>query len=561
MATGDVDPADQWVRDPATGEYQLRSPGDTRPMEIVPAPPVPAQSGGHGHGRGGAGGGGGRSGGGGGGGRSGGRPGGRAARRRGGKGGRAGKRRVLPWVAGTVAFVLIGGAAAAYGVYQHFNGNINSMDVHPGGSRADDDHGPLNILILGTDSRKGLGSTYGDTGSVGHADTTILLHVSADRSNATAVSIPRDLITDVPECQTGNKTIPGSKNVQFNTSLGQDDRDPGCTWKTTEQLMGITINHFMMVNFEAVKTLSDAVGGVPVCAAHDIDDPKSHLHMTAGRHIVKGDQALAFVRTRHSVGFGGDLTRIPLQQQFLSSLIRKIKSNGTLTDPTKLWSLADAATKALTVDSGIGSIAKLEGLARDLGDVDTKNITFATVPVIDDPNNKNWVVLKPGDAQSLFRMVREDESLTAVKKKKAAAAKKAAANGPAARVAKANAAAAAEVRVKVVNGSGVIGQAQETIDWMQNQKGYRLSSNGLNAAPRPATTLVYAPGQEAEAKRLVEDFGLPDSALKPSASAGQQLVLTLGKDFTSPGTPVQAPKKAPADLQHVQANDTNQCAK
>src|SRR5262249_48087388 len=130
----------------------------------------------------------------------------------------------------------------------HFNDNIHSVEVDPGGTRADDSKGPLNILVLGTDSREGLGSSYGDKGSVGHADTTILLHVSADRSNATAVSIPRDLMVDIPGCQTGDTKIEGTADAQFNTSLGQDGRDPGCTWKTTEKLMGLTINHFMMVN-------------------------------------------------------------------------------------------------------------------------------------------------------------------------------------------------------------------------------------------------------------------------------------------------------------------------
>src|SRR5205807_7227239 len=97
--------------------------------------------------------------------------------------------------------------------------------------------GPMNILVIGTDSREGLGRQYGDAGSVGHADTTILFHVSKDRTNATALSIPRDLITDIPDCPTkqkdgSTKIIPGEHNVRFNTSLGQEGRDPGCTMRT-----------------------------------------------------------------------------------------------------------------------------------------------------------------------------------------------------------------------------------------------------------------------------------------------------------------------------------------
>ncbi|MFD0528542.1 LCP family protein [Kitasatospora arboriphila] len=264
------------------------------------------------------------------------------------------------------------------------------MDVHVGteSERPHAIEGAVNVLVIGTDSRVGLGRAYGDEGSTGHADTTLLLHVSRDRTNATVLSIPRDLMVQIPECRTGDRRIPGKRRAMFNTSLGEDGRDPGCTWTTVEKLTGIRVDHFMMVNFEAVKTLSTAVGGVEVCAAKNIDDPDSHLRMTRGRHVVQGEEALAFVRTRHAVGLGGDLTRIPLQQQFLSSMIRKIKSTDTLTSPTKLWQLADAATKALTVDSGIDDVRRLKDLALELGRVDAGHITFATVPVQDDPRNK-----------------------------------------------------------------------------------------------------------------------------------------------------------------------------
>ncbi|WP_344447432.1 LCP family protein, partial [Kitasatospora nipponensis] len=245
----------------------------------------------------------------------------------------------------------------------------------------------------------GLGRDYGDEGSEGHADTTLLFHISKDRTNATVLSIPRDLMVPIPECENAaGKKIPGSARGMFNTSLGQDGRDPGCTWKTVEKMTGIHVDHFVMVDFNAVKTLSTAVGGVEVCAAKDINDKDSHLKMSKGKHVVQGEEALAFVRTRHAVGLGGDLTRIPLQQQFISSMIRKIKSSDTLTSPTKLWNLADAATKAHTVDSAIKSVDKLKDLALDLSKVNTQNITFTTVPVLDDPKDENRLVLNDKDA-------------------------------------------------------------------------------------------------------------------------------------------------------------------
>lgn len=488
--------------------------------------------------------------------------GGRAARRKASRTPTRG-RRALKWTAGVGGFVLVAGCAGGIYAYQHLNGNITGVDVNLG----DEAHRPkaatkaVNILIIGTDSREGLGKKYGDEGSVGHADTTFLFHVSADRTNATAVSIPRDLLVDIPECKTGDKVIPGTDRAMFNTSLGQDGRDPGCTWKTVEKLTGVRVDHFVEVNFEAVKTLSTAVGGVEVCAAKDLVDPKSHLNMKAGHHVIKGDEALAFVRTRHAVGFGGDLTRIPLQQQFISGLIRKVKSDGTLTDPTKVWNLADAATKALTVDQSIAGVLKLKDLAQDLSAVDTKHITFTTVPVIDDTEDKNRLALKQPDASQLFQMVAADRSLTKVKKKGTASASASAAASPAATTK----AAPADVRVTVKNGSGVTGQAQATVEWMQNTKGYLRSSNGFNAPSTEKTTLYYAPDHADQARTLAEAMGLPATQMKATTEYGtgekDPMLLILGKDFTAPGISLTAPTVAPSDLQRVQADDTNLCAK
>ncbi|WP_169797109.1 LCP family protein, partial [Streptacidiphilus griseoplanus] len=269
--------------------------------------------------------------------------------------------------------------------------------------------------------------------------------------------------------------------------------------------------------------------------------------------------ALAFVRTRHAVGFGGDLTRIPLQQQFISGLIRKVKSDGTLTSPSKLWSLADAATKALTVDQSIASVLKLKDLAQDLGTVDTKHITFTTAPVLDDPTDKNRLVLKEPDATQLFAMVAADKSLTKVKKKTTAASS--AKPSPAATTK----AAPADVRVTVKNGSGVTGQAQATVDWMQNTQGYLRSSNGANAPDTAKTTLYYAPNHADQARTLAAAMGLPASQMKATTQYGtgdkDPMLLILGRDFKQPGVSLSAPTAAPSNIQRVEADDTSVCAK
>ncbi|WP_328956590.1 LCP family protein [Kitasatospora purpeofusca] len=516
-------------------------------------------------------------------------PGGRAARRRALTARRTRRRRVLKWTGGLAAFALVAGCGGAYYAYQHFNNNITAVKVRLGNEaeRPKPAGDALNILVIGTDSREGLGREYGDEGSTGHADTTLLFHIAKDRSNATALSIPRDLMVPVPDCQTPDgKAIPGTARTMFNNSLGQEGRDPGCTWKTVEKVTGIRVDHFVMVNFDAVKTLSTAVGGVEVCAAKDINDPDSHLRMSKGRHVVQGDEALAFVRTRHAVGLGGDLTRIPLQQQFIGSMIRSIKSSDTLTNPAKLWKLADSATKALTVDSGIGSVDKLKDLALDLSKVDSGKITFATVPVLDDPADENRLVLKQPDAAQLFSMVGGDRSLTepaagaAAPEAPAASAPEAPATtsapaAPAATAAPGGAASTAaaavdakDLRVTVRNGTGTPGQAQQTVDRLV-AKGYAKAATAANVPAAATTSIAHPAGKAAEAAALAAALGLPAGAVKadPKLGARDGLVLVLGKDAPAAAaagaaaTPAPVPSEAPKDLQRVQGDDIDVCAK
>ncbi|MGA5205394.1 LCP family protein [Streptomyces variegatus] len=574
----DIDPADQWVLNPDTGEYELRLAPSAAQSS------VPGQRGSGGRGTTGTGGAAcarktapaRRSGAA--------APGDEAPspRRRTGvpaeaAAGRRGRRpvqkkakgkKVLVWTGASLAFVLVGASGAAYLYYEHLNSNITSVSDDGAGTGGFSKDRAINILLVGTDKRTGKGNEgYGDSGSSGHADTTLVLHVSKDRTNATVLSIPRDLITDIPDCPTtqedgSEKVIPGKQRTRFNNSLGQEDRTPSCTMRTITELTGLKMDHFMVADFNAVKTLTSAVGGVDVCLAKDIKDPDSKLDLPKGEHTIEGEEALAFVRTRHSVGFGGDLSRIELQQQFLGSMMRKLKSNDTLTSPSKMIKLAEAGTKALTVDSQISTIKKLADLGAELGKFDTKNLTFATVPVVDNPAEKvkATVVLKEPQAQQLFAMVREDVSLSDVKqqKKKEKAAEAARLKG--------TKAPASEVRVRILNGGAVTGSAQETLSWLQVQEGVTKSENAGNAEqPLAKTTLEYAPDQAAQARRLAGIMGLSGAAMKPGESVTNSqgvpaMTLTLGKDFERAGVPLTTPEKVPDDVQKATA-DKVECAK
>ncbi|MEV8036160.1 LCP family protein [Streptomyces sp. NPDC086182] len=549
-----IDPADQWVLDPETGDYRPRSDAGDAPAPTVPPQggrrarregerrPVPEPREGH-------------------------RRNGTAKSR---KAKRSKKRKALIWTAGTLGFVLLAGSTGAYLLYRHLDGNISTVDVGTAGSKNATSKDAVNILVIGTDSRIGLGGKYGDAGSVGHADTTILFHVAKDRSNATAMSIPRDMVTGIPDCPTKQKdgssrTISGTPEAtfspRFNESLGQKGRDPGCTMRTVAKITGLPIDHFILVNFEAVKTLSTAVGGVPICLTHAIDDTDpngqgSHLHLSRGPHTVQGEQALQFVRTRHSLKNGSDLDRIDLQKQFLGSMIRQMKSGDTLSDPRKLFKLANAATKSLTVDTGIGGVGKLTDLAKDLNRVDSEHITFTTFPVVDNPAEgkiHKTVVVDKTRAPALFAAIKNDVSLTELgKKPKAADAKL--------RGSKAD---PSQVRVVVYNGGGPPGAAQTTLQWLQNTKGVTHSSNGGNAsgAKQDRTTLTYGPDQADQARALAAMMGLTASALHPGTKdlgSGSDMTLTLGRDYQGPGVPLTDPDKPPVGIPQSHA-DKNVC--
>ncbi|MFJ9132018.1 LCP family protein [Streptomyces sp. NPDC102256] len=477
-------------------------------------------------------------------------------------------KKVLLWTGGTMAFVLIAASGAAYAYLKHLEGNVQATDIGDSGKDGFSKDEAFNILIIGTDKRTGKGNEgYGDKNSVGHADTNILLHVSKDRTNATAMSIPRDLIVDIPECRTKlddgtEKVIQPTRNVRFNTSLGQEDRNPGCTMDTVKAVTGISVDHFAMVDFNAVKTLTSAVGGVEVCLAKDVDDPDSHLKLSAGKHTIEGEQALAFVRTRHSFGNQGDLDRIKVQQQFMASLMRKMSSSDTLTNPKKLIDLAEAATKALTVDTGIAKVTTLKDMALELKKVPPKNITFTTVPVIDNPADgviHKTVIVNPTTSQPVFDAIKNDVSFTAVKQK----AKKEKAE-VAARL-KGSRSSASDIRVDIYNGGAEAGSAQETLNWLQNTEGVLKSSQLGNADETlDKTSLEYSPDQADQARKLADLMGLPASAMKPGKSEKNAqglpaIVLTLGKDFKGAGVPLTASTKAP-DVDKSTADKTV-CAK
>jgi LCP family protein required for cell wall assembly len=438
-------------------------------------------------------------------------------------------------------------------IYRHLNGNLHSDPLFAGvtgnaGTEKPDPfgHTPLNILLIGSDTRSTaadcqLGGGCSSGGQGANADVEMVVHLAADRSNATVMSIPRDTVTGLPACRTSQGNLVPARTGQINSLLAYG---PGCTVAAVHQLTGIPIDHFVMVDFAGVIAMSDAVGGASICVSDNVYDPYSRLRLTRGTHTLKGLGALEFVRSRHAFGDGSDLGRTYAQHLFLSAVIRNLKSARTLASPGTLYSLADAATRALTVDNGLASITSLLGLATDLDEVPTERITFTTMPNGPDPANRDRI--RPGPAApALFAAITDDRPLTRPKPSTAggsagpsgAATTPAGATSPAGTSALAPAGTSSSatvhpsrVAVLVENGSGHAGRAAAVVTSLRDQ-GFSRRTRYSTTAVTATTTLTYGPSALAAANTVAQALHLPAGAIRPGSRA--VVLLVIGQDWTS----------------------------
>jgi LCP family protein required for cell wall assembly len=238
----------------------------------------------------------------------------------------------------------------------------------------------------------------------------MLLHVSEDHSSAVVVSFPRDLVIPQPKCvdPETEKTAGAVAAQPLNASFERGGLS--CVVATISDLTGLTIEYAALMSFDAVVQMTNAVGGVPVCLTEPVRDKRSGLDLPAGTSTISGATALAFLRTRHGVGDGSDLSRIASQQQYLSSLIRTIKSNDTLTDVTKLYGLAQVAAKNVKLSTSLTNITRMVAMARTLQTVDLDKLALVQYPVGTDPNNVNKVIPNKALAATLVEAIASDQS-------------------------------------------------------------------------------------------------------------------------------------------------------
>ncbi|MFC9245980.1 LCP family protein [Streptomyces sp. NPDC057136] len=320
--------------------------------------------------------------------------------------------RIAAW---TAAAAVVAAAGAGWFFYERLDNNIrtdaateralaeapqgrpgSASDSGRGGERAQ------NILLLGSDKEAGMGTQ--------RADTTMLLHLSADRTRAALMSVPRDLLVDIPSCRTpdGGGHI-RAQRAKFNAAF--ELGGPACTIRTFENLSGIRIDHHVVIDFSGFRRMVDAVGGVDVRVDVPVYDPETGIRLKPGQQRLNGVQALVYVRTRLGVGDGSDTQRMGRQQHFMHALMDKVVEGGTLKSPGRIYPLLRAVTSSLTADSGLDSIKELYTLIGGGDAVNSSNTRFIILPRRPADANQEYDELVQPDANQVFEGLRKDRDV------------------------------------------------------------------------------------------------------------------------------------------------------
>ncbi len=430
----------------------------------------------------------------------------------------------------TITFVSLSAYAAFRNVYDSIHHiTVTSREL---GKRPPKLNGSENILIIGSDSRSGTHGRYGRGILGSRSDTSMLLHISPTHTGAIVISFPRDTMVPIYSCEADGNGHPGQQAQaggveQLNSTFSYGG--PACLWRTLEQVTRIHIDHFVEVDFGGFKSIVNDVGGVPVCLPFAIKDPASKLNLPAGKSVVKGDQALAFVRERH-IGLGSDLQRINRQQIFLASLAQKIKQSSSLSDPAKLYTMVHDIASSLTTDSGL-TFTDMYAIANSLKGLSTKALQFIMAPVVPYPLNPgNQVEFSQPSANQLFRAIARDNHILKTARRAAHAKAQ-----PLPTV------KPGQVQLQVLNGTSVSGLAATTAGQL-TARGFKVARTG-NAAAASSTVIEYASTSQMPQVNTLEQE-IPGAQVKQVTSLkGSTLDLVLGSGFKGIGTHKTKKKK------------------
>lgn len=323
---------------------------------------------------------------------------------------------IVRLVVATVAVVVVSTATVGAIAVGHIQGNIETVGLVGEVEGAPPPEigsfdGGFNVLIVGSDRCESDDGCAG-RGSANLNDVNILLHVSQDQTNAVAVSFPRDLVVPIPSCPRedgkGNNSAMSARPINEALYYG----GLACVVLTVEKLTELDIPFAGLITFNGVVGMSTALGGVTVCTTGPIVDRLSGISLpAAGEWTLAGHDALAFLRSRHGVGDGSDLGRISSQQVFMSSLVRKLKSEDTLTDPAKLFKLATSATQAMTLSNSLANVTTIVSMAQVLKNLELSSVKFVQYPGTTGQPGVYAGKVAPikSTADKLFAKIRADE--------------------------------------------------------------------------------------------------------------------------------------------------------
>jgi len=458
------------------------------------------------------------------------------------RGARARRRRLV--LAGTLSSLVLAGSCASWALPTLAVRQIGSVDA---GVRGSGPRGAMNILVVGVDKRDNLTRRQQNLLKLGResgqrTDTMMIVHLSEDHRKITIVSLPRDTWV----------TVPGKGQHKINAAyqLG----GPKLTVQTVENVTGLTINHYVEVNVLGFVDVVESLGGVSVCTPVPIEDPKTGLSLRPGTYELDGVKALAYARTRATAR--SDLDRIDRQQQVVSALLDRALSSGTLTNPVRLASFVNSTLKTLTVDERLAE--DVLGLARQLRDVSTDDVTFASVPIADadhkSPTGESVVLWDAQAARDLFRRIAADEPLTEPSAE-ASAKPSVKASGGAERPASPTpmrtplTVPPERIAVRVLNGTGITGRGAAARNDLL-QAGFMVPEPAGNAATTDYDTTVIRYGPERRDSARTVAAAIPGAELLETASLGDRLEVVIGHRYSgvrkvtvepsSPATPTPA---------------------